>query len=257
MKLTIYMIATKAYVRFAIDAVESIRTYFRDPENLQVLVLTDNPEMMTENINPYFRDAIEVIRIESLGWPEATLLRFHLFLRYWSRVRGDIVMYMDADTQAVASFGISDLISACNKPGSGGVALVQHPGYFNRNWFYRAAIRTRRGPWESRRASSAFVKRQDRKTYVCGGVFWALNERFWQISTEIARCIDVDQSKKIRARHNDESHLNNWFVKNKCGTVTPDWAFADGYRNLRGLIPRIKVIHKPGDFVRVGSDIKN
>lgn len=257
MKLTIFMIATKAYTRFAIDAVESIQINFRNPENLQVLVLTDDPEILAENVSQTFRGVIEPIKIASLGWPEATLLRFHLFLENWSRVRGDIVMYMDADTQAVAPFGISDLISACRDPRSRGVALVQHPGYFNRNWLYRTACRTRLGPWESRRASSAFVKRQDRKTYVCGGVFWALNERFWQISTEIARCIDVDQSKKIRARHNDESHLNNWFVKNKCGTVTPDWAFADGYRNLRGLIPRIKVIHKPGDFVRVGSDIKN
>ena len=35
--------------------------------------------------------------------------------------------------------------------------------------------------------------------------------------------------------------------------ATPEWAYADGYRNLVGLKPRITVIHKPKTFNRIPS----
>ena len=168
---------------------------------------------------------------------------------HWSAVKGSIVMYMDADTEFVSNFSYSDLVSNANASSSG-MVLVRHPGYFKRFFLLIPVIKSRLGPWESNKNSLAFVPITRRGHYVCGGVYWGLPASFLKMSSLLAKNIERDESFEIRAKHNDESHLNFWKSKNAPRTVSPKWAFAAGYRNLRKIKPNIEVVHKPSDFER-------
>jgi hypothetical protein len=72
---------------------------------------------------------------------------------------------------------------------------------------------------------------------------------------DIRAKIDLDLQHNIVAKHNDESHLNNWFTRHPTLAATPEWAYASGYSNLAGLVPRIEVIHKPATFNRIPTKL--
>jgi hypothetical protein len=169
---------------------------------------------------------------------------------HWHHATGAVVMYLDADTQIVSPISFSELFELSNNSCSNGVTPVLHPGYFNRSKIINLLNRTRLGPWEIRKVSTAYVPYKLRKSYVCGGVIWGLNKSFFQLCTDLKSKIDLDLQNSIVAKHNDESHLNNWFTQHPTLAATPEWAYAMGYKNLAGIAPRIEVIHKPASFKR-------
>ena len=254
-KISIFVIATNSYVDYAIELIKSSAKLIDEGTQIQFMLLTD-----VEVDEPQFAFAgnsitVDSFRIPRYGWPEATLLRFHLMLNHWDHVTGDIIMYLDADTEIVAPFKFDELLKICTGKSSNGVAPVLHPGYYKRSFVRNAFNKTRFGPWENKTNSTAYVPYTLRKNYVCGGVIWGLNKAFFQLCTNIKAKIDLDLQQGIVAKHNDESHLNNWFVSHPTIAASPEWAYADGYSNLAGLAPRIKVIHKPMSFMRIPTNL--
>ena len=248
--VTIFVIATKSYLSYAKHLFNSIENLSLDDFHLQIILLSDDVAS-AKNIENSSRDVgIVVCEIPSFGWPEATLYRFDLMVKHWSVVKGSIVMYMDADTEFVSNFSYSEL-SREAQVSSSGMVLVRHPGYFKRFFLWKPVFKSRIGPWERKRASLAFVPIIRRGHYVCGGVYWGLSDSFLRMSSQLAQNISTDESNFVRAKHNDESHLNWWLSQNASSTVTPAWAFASGYRNLKTLTPIIEVVHKPDSFERV------
>ena len=253
--ISIFVIATNAYVDYALNLIRSSARWAEAKTQIQFLLLTDT-EISDRHFN--YNDkpiTVSAFKIPSYGWPEATLLRFHLMADHWQHVTGEIVMYLDADTEIVSPLNFADLLELCTKSASNGVTPVLHPGYFNRSKLRNAVNRTRFGPWENRKQSAAYVGYSSRKNYVCGGVMWGLNAAFFQLCTDIKKKVDVDIQNNIVAKHNDESHLNNWFTSHPTIAATPDWAYAAGYKNLAALEPRIEVIHKPSTFNRIPTKL--
>lgn len=252
--ISIFVIATKSYIDYALNLIESSAKWTDTETRIQFLLLTDLEVDLRRLALEGSSITVTQFRIPSYGWPEATLLRFHLMLNHWEHVSGKIVMYLDADTQFVSPFNLDDLFKKSSGTTSNGITPVLHPGYFNRSKLRNAINKTRLGPWENREGSTAYVPYKFRKNYVCGGVIWGMTEAFFQLCTAIKANIDLDLLHNILAKHNDESHLNKWFVSNPTIPATPAWAYADGYRNLVGLEPRIAVIHKPLTFKRIPSE---
>jgi glycosyltransferase involved in cell wall biosynthesis len=176
-------------------------------------------------------------------------------VEHWEHVTGEIVMYLDADTQIVSPLNFAELFELSSASSSNGVTPVFHPGYFKRSRLRNAIIRTRLGPWENRKHSTAYVPFRSRRNYVCGGVIWGLRELFLQMCVNIKANINLDLEHNIVAKHNDESHLNHWFVSHPTLAATPEWAYASGYKNLACLMPRIEVIHKPATFNRIPTKL--
>ena len=253
--ISIFVIATNAYVEYALNLIRSSSRWGEVETQIQFLLLTDSEIDVHQFDHKGNSITVSTFRIPSYGWPEATLLRFHLMADYWEHVTGEIVMYLDADTEIVSPLIFADLFELSTKSTSNGVTPVLHPGYFNRSRLRNALNQTRLGPWENRRHSTAYVPYKSRKNYVCGGVIWGLNKAFFQLCTDIKAKIDMDLLHNIVAKHNDESHLNNWFAFHPTIAATPEWAFASGYSNLAGLAPRIEVIHKPSTFNRIPTKL--
>jgi len=253
--ITIFVIATKSYVLYARTLIESIDAYMTQTMRVQVILLTDQAEDNVLSGMELSGAELKICKIESYGWPEAALLRFDLILRFWNQVTGDIVMYLDADTEVVAPISAKDLLGAIQPSRQDQIVFVQHPGYFNRSTLFRLAIRTPLGPWERRKKSNAFVPISKRKIYVCSGVFWGTRTSFQKLCNDLKKNVQDDLNRGLIAKWHDESHVNHWFNQHSANTVTPEWAYASGYRNLKQLMPRIVVIHKPTNFERVGSNI--
>jgi len=77
-----------------------------------VILLTDPAEDNVLSDRELSGAELKTGEIESCRWPEATLLRFDLMLRFRNQVTGDIVMYLDADTEVVAPILAKDLLGA-------------------------------------------------------------------------------------------------------------------------------------------------
>lgn len=254
--ISIFVIATKSYLDYALMLIDSAMKWHVGESRVQFILLTDRntDSLRVANTSSFF--TINSFQIPSYGWPEAALFQFQLMLEHWRHVSGSIVMYLDADTKIVSPINFQDLFQFVNHPSSNGVTLVSHPGYYKRFLPLRFFIRTRIGPWENNQKSTAYIPSNLRKNYVCGAVFWGLHDSFHQLCVEIKSQIDKDSDNKVIAKWHDESHLNKWLTTHPTVLATPEWAYAPGYRNLRKLQPRIEVVHKPSSFIRTPTDIK-
>lgn len=249
--LGIFVVATKSYLNYAESLIQSAVRFKAVDLGIKFVLLTDDPDR-ARKLNTHQRIAVEIERIDSFGWPEATLLRFRFMRSAWSKMNCDVVAYVDADMEFCDHFSIDDFVRPLVDR-NGKIALVKHPGYFNRNWFYRQALRSPLGPWETRMSSTAFVPLEGRSTYVCGGIFWGIANHFKNMITDLDTAVDTDLMNSIRAKHNDESHLNRWWYQNEesCIALSPEWAFDTTYRHLRKLTPKVIAILKEQSFKRI------
>jgi hypothetical protein len=230
------------------------RSLFLNSE-VTIHLFTDTPERISEIKSSRVR--IKTYEIESLGWPDATLLRYRIFSNSSSSFIEDILMYLDADMLVHKDFDPD----AAARLESGGIFLVSHPGYWrpsgrNRLIFYmknpltfvKDIILLARmgslGTWETRKNSQAFTSRDKRKNYVCGGTW--LGERTAMISliSSLRDQVDKDLSSGITAIWHDESHLNSWASKNPFELLPPKYCYDFSYPWLRGMSPVIEAVTK-------------
>lgn len=245
--ITIFLIATNRYVEFVPELLDSIAENFCSDSQVQVVLMTDNPKIQGLRSSSAQLD-ITIVEIKSYIWPEATLLRFRLIQENWNLVKGEVVMYMDVDTKVVNPISKTNLMDAL---GSKMMAVVSHPGYFNRNILIRYILKLSIFiGWEKRKKSTAFTPFNLRQTYVCGGVWFGRYDYLHSIISTLALNVDKDISSGIIAKFHDESHLNRMFaIHNEDFVVlTPSWAYDYTYSNLRNIHPLIEVIRKPMEF---------
>lgn len=244
--ITFFIIATKGYKEYARSLMSSIDYHLKS--DFEIQLLTDDVAHFSDLAVSNTRGNLKPSTIESLGWPAATLLRYELMLSRFHTVSGSVICYLDADTLFARDTTISDFLRHLTDTRP--VAAVRHPGYFKRSMLLRLLNVSVLGPWETRRSSSAFVPFRHRKDYVCGGVIFGLAAAFRTMCEEIQHLIEIDRHRGIIARHNDESYLNAWCLQHSTARLSPEWAYAAGYRNLGDLKPRIEVVHKPSDWKR-------
>ena len=248
----VFVIATKGYLRFAADLISSAVHFISMDSRFRFVLLTDDP--MTARGLSIDRQRVDLIVVEvpAYGWPEATLMRFHLMLEAWGKIHAETVAYIDADMQFVAPVSASDLVTPL-EDADADVALVNHPGYFDRNTAYRWICRSCLGPWENEFESAAHVPFNERQTYVCGGIFWGRRDAFRRMILKLSQTVENDRIRGVRSKNNDESHLNRWYVDNQASCVVepPRWAYDPTYRHLRGLKPIVEAVRKDPGFERL------
>lgn len=244
--ISVLVIATNRYVEFLPELLNSVEEFLAPGSNIQVVVFTDQVNFVKSIKLEDTRVSLIVQEIPSYGWPNATLLRYEIFEQNWNLIRGDIVMYLDADTRVVRDIPETDFDP---KSWKSGTALVQHPGYFGRSFAFMTIMRkSKRGPWESNPQSTSRVQKRKRKIYVCGGVWMGTNRDIRRMIYQLAENVRIDNSNNVIAKWHDESHINKWFVENGATALDPSWAYSDIYPDLKKLNPRIEVITKDKTF---------
>lgn len=251
-------IATNIYLKYWRNQVNSIDEFFRGHQKVTVHLFTD--QVIEAKLHAKSLKNIHVVvhKIEALGWPDATLLRYSLISEISDDLKSfEILMYLDADMQIVSPIDMAELSKGTRDL----VTLVRHPGYYRPNrleqmkqylatpklmiadvmiWLRFGGL----GAWETSQKSKAYVRRNQRRNYYCGGVWWGNSDAVLQLAEELAVAVERDKAARVQAVWHDESHLNRWAVDNNHFEVGPEYCFAPAFKWLAGLKPIIVAVDK-------------
>lgn len=203
------------------------------------------------------KSPVMVHEIGSLGWPEATLLRYKLYDDNSDKFLSNVQMHLDADMLFVREFNFPFHPNEWES----GILLVKHPGFFRKfNFFEEKSLfksimallknyvnsfrRLGNGTWENNRRSTSFVGPLERRVYVCGGIWMGRNENFLKMVRILRTNVETDLKNSIIAKWHDESHLN-WFNSfTRVSVASPIFCFDGSYPLIGKLIPVVIAVDK-------------
>ena len=185
-QLTIFTIATGEYLSYWFKLIESSTKFLDKQLSVQWILLTDRKEEVLLNTSVTSDLNLHVIPIENLSWPLPTILRYEFIEKFKSSITGDYIMYLDADMLFIKQVTRNYLIS---KLSSQEIVFTIHPGFYRPSGFQLFQFYARNpiyllkdlrryikfgalGTWERNKKSQAYVNRNSRSIYVCGGVWF-------------------------------------------------------------------------------------
>lgn len=208
MKIGLVVIATGKYTQFIPPLYKSVKKHFMKNHEVKMFVFTDG--IIPEN------DIIKRVEQEHLGWPGATLKRYHIFDNNKEILSDmDYLFYCDADMKFVSDVDEEIL----PEKDSNGLVGTQHPGYYER-----------RGTYETRKDSTAYVSPDEGNIYYAGGFNGGTSEAFLKMSKIIKERVDKDLEKDIIAIWHDESQMNRYFVDNPPKTLSPSYCYPESWQ---------------------------
>ena len=256
-EFAIISIATGAkYLNYWKNLVNSMREVDKSFNKVKFYLLTDNPLEATE-FGAEQNMELQTFKIESYGWPEATLLRYREILRIENQICEPVLIYLDSDMLVIGDF-ISSLEPDHWK---NGIALVSHPGFWRPKGKLGADFYVKNpkkllkdfftyikfgslGSWERNSRSHAYVKRANRKNYVCGGIWMGKRDNIFDLIKYCSKNVDSDLQNGYVAIWHDESHLNLWSSEHKSTILTPAYCFDPTYENLKTLKEVVRAVSK-------------
>jgi hypothetical protein len=259
MSIGILTIATNKYIDYWMEMVESFEKIVSDPKSHTFYVFTDETEkaLNFRLIHPGLN--IKVITIESMSFPEATLMRYKVYSNFKDELKNEVLMHLDADMLIRDSDFLQLESIAINSLRE--IVLVSHPGYWRlkglaaaRTYmssptlllrdFYKWIKKGGIGSWETDASSQSYVPRQLRRNYVCGGIWLGRNHSFKQLCLELSVLTDVDLMNNIMAIWHDESFINMWASKNEFTLLGPSYCFDPTYTHLKSLQNIVEAVNK-------------
>lgn len=202
-KVGLLIMATGRYDHFVAPLIDSADTYFVPGHDVTYFVFTDGtiPE----------RDDIVRIEQKRLGWPHDTLMRLPLYYRHrdkWADM--DYVYSCDADMLFVDVVG-DEIFSER--------VATQHPGYINK-----------RGTYEARQVSTAYVAPDEGEIYFAGGFNGGSKKGFEHFSRTVTQQIIKDLEHNFIAVWHDESHINRYFIDYPPSVVlSPSYCYPESW----------------------------
>jgi hypothetical protein len=245
--LGILTIATNVYIDYWEDMVMSLDSNLEYGQKCVAHVFTEQTERANIIAKKLKKVSVQVHEIQGYRWPDATIRRYEVFSKFSNLVDQDVVMHLDADMIILENVYI-DLIDAVKEKD---VALIAHPGFWNRRFTWIARIRdyffwsrSIYGSWETRRKSEAYVNPKSRKPYVCGGIWLGKNQAIFELIKQLAKSVEIDRNNSIMAVWHDESHLNQWASKNDFALLSPEFCFVNEFEHLKQLRPKVLAVTK-------------
>jgi histo-blood group ABO system transferase len=215
LSLGLLTIATNGYTKYLPDLLQSASSHLKVFPNYCHYIFTDDVPFVQELANQFPNFDLKIIRVPNLMWPDATLLRYELYCQYKEIFSHDILMHLDADMYFLADLEFE----VPPKRWEGGMAFVEHPGYFRPKLFdfrvtsIKARIRSRLmggyGSWETSKMSTAYTPREQRRKYLCGGAWFGFRNEFLDFCDKARKNIEIDTQNGVVALWHDESHLNS------------------------------------------------
>lgn len=263
MEISLISIATNGYTKYWLQMINSLISSMQEITRIRVHVLTDDPEFVKLNAPSHLRAEFIIHKIESEPWPYPTLLRYKYINSIVNELGTNYFMYLDADMKVHAGFdkNLKNLFEMHD------MNFVAHPGFWRDTQkqnlsltfsslrrsvsdIYRMIRIGGLGDWETRRESLAFVPREHRDVYICGGVWFGKVTTLKELALALESNTSTDLAEGLIAKWHDESHLNAWYVKNGGWVLSPEYCFDPTYPQLRNLKPLIEAVDK-GNIKRV------
>ena len=256
-------VATNQYLEYWFAMAQSADQLLYKGHEVVLHVFTDRADDAREMARSLTRVKVDAVQIEPLGWPDATLLRYEVFNAHREHLNQDLLMHLDADMLLVEEVG-QELEP---EHWRNGIALVRHPGFRRPAFSNRVEMYARRpriavadlrlklrlgaiGSWESDPRSLAYVPRELRKTYVCGGTWMGQRAQFLSLIAELASRTRTDLDAGVIAVWHDESHLNWYCSEHDTTVLSSEYCYAPGLPNLNDLHARIVAVDKGNERTR-------
>jgi hypothetical protein len=255
--LAILTVATNKYIDYWAEMIQTADIALEESETeIVAYVLTDQTNT-AERISSYLKKIKVIIYpIPAYGWPEATLFRYRLFDKISSDITEDLVMHLDADMLILNNF-----LPKLPNNFRNDIGLVRHPGFFRPRGkrliaFYFSNLKYAKldfialikdgglGAWENSQSSHAFVKRGDRRNYVCGGTWFGLRSAFFKMVGELSQLEKKDTENGVVPKWHDESILNHWSSRHDATILSPSFCFYPQYPQLAGIEEYIRAVNK-------------
>jgi histo-blood group ABO system transferase len=199
MSMALVVIATgDAYRQHAKNLIASAKQFFVPHD---VALFTDKP--------PEF-DVPVKFDWEHLGYPRATLMRYHAIWGARETLsKYDHVFYSDADILFIAPVAGEEVFSE-------GITATEHPGYVGLG-----------GTPETNPRSAAYCPSV--RTYFCGGFNGGTSTPFLQMAEAISKAVDADDANGVLAVWHDESHLNRYLHDHPPARIlSPSFCYPQG-----------------------------
>lgn len=198
------IMATGRYIEFVKPLIDSANKHFCTDHKITYFIFTDGEPPKADNI----------IKIEQkrLGWPDDTLMRLSVYHKHRRLLaKMDYLFATDADMLFVDTVG-DEILSAR--------VATQHPGFVGR-----------RGTYETREISTAFVEKTEGKHYFAGGFNGGAASEFLKMAEIITKNIMKDKGNGLIAIWHDESHLNRYFIDNPPTKILdPSYCYPESWK---------------------------
>ncbi len=199
-KIGILYICTASYTIFWKSFFKSCEKYFlvNDDYEKHYFVFTDNLNLKYKN-----KKNVTFIYQKHLEWPYSTLFRFKFFNKQYEILKKmDYIFFFNANMLFI-DFVDEEVLPQNKKRFS----FLLHPGFFDKE--------VKEFTYETKKNSLAFVDKGFGQHYFAGGLNAGFAEDYLEMSKILEKNIDIDLKNGIIAIWHDESHLNNFAVKNK------------------------------------------
>lgn len=215
-RIGILYICTGVYVKFWADFYKSYEEYFLPNTQKEYFVFTDAEEILGED-NPLVHKIFQ----KNLGWPDNTLMRFHIFLEHEKMYeKCDYLFYLNANLKCMRTILEEEFLPDANSDKR--LVVVQHPGYYNKT---NADFAYDRNP-----DCRAYIPQGVGEYYVAGGCNGGCREDYLRLVRILRDNIDADRSNNIIATWHDESQINRYVYDNDDYIVLdPGFLYPEGW----------------------------
>lgn len=231
-KIVVCVIVTRKYHIFAQRLISGLCTYFLLKHDVEV-------HMFTDDIEKFYLgdDRVTIVKhkVASYGFPEATLLRYHMMTSV--KYDCDYIYYLDIDYAIVDDIKEEFL---------GNIVAVLHPGF--------AVVGG--GSWCDDKNSKAYTLPENRKKYYCGGTAGGRKEIYYNIMEQLRDAIEDDRKRGVKAEWNDEAHWNRYLSEiNNFKELDSSYCMVEQMHlrklwKINNLEPKILALEKQHELIR-------
>ncbi len=215
MTVAILYICTGKYSIFWKDFYQSCELFFLPEDEKKYFVFSDTLDQKECGHN------VEIIYQEKMGWPFDTLKRFHLFTSIKQKLLNyDYLFFFNANI--LFRQAIDESILFVNNTAAE-LIVVRHP-------FFAWVMHPRDFPYERRKTSTAYLKKNEGEVYAFGAFNGGRAKSYLEMAETLKSNIDEDLKNDIIAIWHDESHLNKyiWTSKKPILYLEHNYAFPQG-----------------------------
>lgn len=215
MKIGILYICTGNYTIFWKDFYLSMEKNFITNTEKHYFVFTDSPQVDFETENP----KIHRIYQDNLGWPENTLMRFHIFLKIEKELENmDYLFFFNANLLILEKISKEEFLPV----GKEKLLATLHPGFYNK--------KRKKFTYESNKKSTACIGKDQGKYYFAGGLNGGTTIAFLEAIKTINNNINIDKKNNIIAEWHDESHWNRYLIgRTDVKVLPPSYLYPEGW----------------------------
>lgn len=230
-RVALLYICTGKYDVFWKDFFISYERNFLPNSQKEYFVFTDAKILYGEEVCK----RIHRIYQRQLGWPQDTLMRYHMFDSISEELQQfDYIFFMNANCECVSVITEDEFL-----PVEKDILVVQHPGAYNK--------RPSKFTYDNNPKSTAYIPKGKGQYYVCGGINGGKTQAYLKLIKQLKRNIDTDMSNQIIAKWHDESHINHYvFEHNNWIMLSPAYCYAEGWK--LPFEPKILVREKANYF---------